>query len=180
MATVAETPSTASTITTHVAINDELLEAVTSSVNRAMEMCDKQVRCVGVSRIPARGTGNITGLIGVHGKVSGFITINMAEQFAIKAVGGLLGEEHDRLSSQIIDGAGEITNIVVGGIKSHLSKTKWNFPHITVPSVIVGHDFSIAYCKGLEFLNVTFESDDPEAIHLEDRMMHISMSLLAL
>ena len=80
----------------------------------------------------------------------------------------------------MVDGAGEITNIIVGGIKSALSKTKWGFSQITVPSVIVGKGYSIAYARGLEFLNVTFEHNDNEAVLLEDRLIQISISLLEL
>ena len=40
--------------------------------------------------MPTQESGIITGMIGVHGKVSGFVSVNMAEQFCIKAVEGLL------------------------------------------------------------------------------------------
>jgi len=175
MATVAEDPVLAG-----MQINQQLFDAITCSVKNALEMCDTKVRCVGVSAMPTQETGIITGMIGVHGKVSGFVSVNIAEQFVIRAVEGLLQEEYGKLTSQVVDGAGEITNIIIGGIKSALSKTEWGFSHITVPSVIVGQNFTIAYTRGLEFLTVTFEHDDSEAIRLEDRMMHVSMSLLTL
>jgi len=178
MATVTE--SVADSTSSHVEVNSVLLHAVVESVKSAMVMCDMKVHCVGVSRVPARDTGNITGMIGVYGKVSGFLTVNLAERFAICAVEGLLQEEYGKLTSQVIDGAGEITNIIAGGVKSMLAKTRWGFSQITVPSTIVGRDFSIAYTRGLEFLDVMFEHDDPEAFRLEDRMMHVSMSLLTL
>ena len=119
-------------------------------------------------------------MIGVHGKVSGFVTVNMSERFGIAAVEGLLQEKYGELSSQVVDGVGEITNIIVGGIKSALSGTKWSFSNITVPSVIVGKGYQIAYAKGLDFLSISFEHDDPEAIMLEDRLMQVSISLLRL
>jgi len=175
MATVAEDPVLAG-----MQINQQLFNAITYSVKNALEMCDTKVRCVGVSAMPTQETGIITGMIGVHGKVSGFVSVNIAEQFVIRAVEGLLQEDYGKLTSQVVDGAGEITNIIIGGIKSALSKTEWGFSHITVPSVIVGQNFTIAYTRGLEFLTVTFEHDDSEAIRLEDRMMHVSMSLLTL
>lgn len=165
---------------THLASNSVLADAVCCSVANALIMCNTSARCVGISVVPSRESGAITGLIGVHGKVSGFVTVNMAERFAISAVGGLLQDSFGELTSQVVDGAGEITNIITGGIKSALSKTPWGFTQITVPSVIVGKGYSIAYARGLEFLNVTFEHDDPEAVLLEDRLMHVSMSLLPL
>ncbi len=162
----------------HVSANPVLIAAVVDSFNRGLIMCGTTARCVGVSSVPARDSGMITGMIGVHGKVSGFITVNMAERFAIRAVEGLLQETFGELTSQVVDGAGEITNIIVGGIKSSLGKTKWGFSQITVPSVIVGKGYSIAYARGLEFLNVTFEHDDGEAVLLEDRLVQVSVSFL--
>ena len=81
-------------------------------------MCGITARCVGVSTVPVREQGTVTGLVGVHGKVSGFCTVNMTERVALRAVGGLLQEEFKELNSQVVDGAGEIANLVVGGIKS--------------------------------------------------------------
>ena len=80
----------------------------------------------------------------------------------------------------MVDATGEITNMVVGGIKSALANSKWAFLQITVPSVIVGRGYSIAYARGLEFLNVIFENDDREALLLEDRLIQVSISLLTL
>ncbi len=180
MATVVQKNVPVANVTDAVEVNPELLQAVTNAVSGAMAMCEMSVHCVGVSRVPSRQTGIVTGMIGLHGKVSGFLTVNMAERLAVRAVEGLLQESYGVLTSQVVDGAGEITNIIVGGVKSALAKTKWGFSQITVPSMIVGNDFSIAYSRGLEFLNVAFEHDDPEAFRLDDRMMHVSMSLLAL
>jgi len=161
-------------------INPLLFTAIKDSVQNALDMCDTKIRCVGVSAMPTQESGIITGMIGVHGNVSGFICVNMAERFVIHAVEGLLQEKFGKLTSQVVDGAGEITNIIVGGVKSALANSEWGFSQITVPSVIVGKNFTIAYSRGLEYLTVTFEHDDADAILLEDRMMHVSMSLLAL
>ncbi len=119
-------------------------------------------------------------MIGVHGKVSGFITLNMTDRIAVRAVNSLLQENYTELNAQVVDATGEITNMVVGGIKSSLATTKWAFLQITVPSVIVGQGYSIAYARGLEFLNVIFENDDKDALLLEDRLIQISISLLTL
>jgi chemotaxis protein CheX len=163
-----------------IPVNSTLLAATVSAVEGAFTMSGITARCVGVSMVPVREQGSVTGMIGVYGKVSGFVTVNMAERVAIRAVGGLLQEEFNQLNSQVVDGTGEITNLIVGGIKSQLASSKWAFSQITVPSVIVGKGYSIAYARGLEFLNVTFEHDDREAVLLEDRLIQVSMSLLTL
>lgn len=160
--------------------NPQLFHAIDDAVNNSLQMCDIKIRCVGVSSMPGKESGMITGMIGVHGKVSGFVSLNMSERFAVHAVEGLLSEKFGQLCSQVIDGSGELANIVVGGIKATLANTKWGFSNITVPSVIVGQNFMVAYSKGLEFITVTFEHDDEDAYLLEDRMVHVSMSLLTL
>ena len=157
-----------------------LTTAVVQAVTNGLTMCETTAKCVGLSRIPGNETGIVTGLIGVHGNVSGFITVNLSEQFAIHAVGGLLQEKYEGLTSQVVDGVGEIANIIIGGIKSTLAGTEWGFSHITVPSVIVGKGYHIAFARGLEFLSVTFEHEDEEVVMLQDRLLNVSMSLLRL
>lgn len=161
-------------------VDSLLLKAVLDSVGNALVMCNARARFAGVSAIPTRDQGRVTGLIGVHGRVSGFVTVNMSERFAIAAVEGLLQDKFGGLTSQVVDGAGEITNIIVGGIKGSLANSNWGFSHITVPSVIIGTGYDIAYAKGLEFLCVTFEHQDNEAVMLTDRLLQVSMSLLRL
>jgi len=163
-----------------LATEGPVFKAICDAVGKCLVMCNCRARCVGVTTVPSFESGSVTGVIGVHGKVSGFVNVNMAERFAIKAVGGLLGEEYEKLTSEVVDGAGEITNIIVGGVKSALANSPWSFPHITVPSVIVGSGYRMTYARGLEFLSVVFEHDDPEAIMFEDRMMQVSVSLLRL
>jgi chemotaxis protein CheX len=158
----------------------DLINAVLASVNNALAMCNARGRCVAVASVPGSEAGTLTGMIGVHGKVSGFITVNMAERLAVRAVSGLVQESYERLTPHVVDGVGEITNIIVGGLKGKLAGTPWSFAHLTVPSVIVGQGYRIAHARGLTFVSTTFECDDPEAVLLEDRLMQVSLSLMRL
>ncbi len=157
-----------------------LVESIVSAVEGCLSMCGCQAGCVGLSRVPTHEIGTVTGIIGVHGDVSGFITVNMAERVAIAAVAGLLQEPLRELNSQVIDGVGEITNLIVGGIKKKLSASPWGFRHVTVPSVIVGRNYRIAFAGGLEFVAVTFEHRNPEAIMLDERLLQVAVSLIRL
>ena len=64
-------------------LQDAIYHAVVSSLG----MANISVRCVSVGRIPSREHGRVTGLIGVHGDVTGFVTVNMPEETAIRVVG---------------------------------------------------------------------------------------------
>ena len=157
-----------------------LLKAIAGAVKSCLTMCDAEAECVGVNSVPTKDPGTVTGIIGVHGDVSGFITVNMAEKVAMSAVAGLLQEGFDTLTHQVIDGVGEITNIISGGVKNGLAGTPWGFSNVTVPSVIVGNNYQIAYAKGLQFLSVTFEQQNVETVMLDDRLIQVAISLIRL
>lgn len=163
-----------------LAADPVLLKSIVDSVEQALQMCDSVARCVAVARVPARDPGSVTGLIGVHGSVSGFITVNLAERVAKSIVGGLLQDSYDALTGQVIDGVGELTNIIAGGIKKGVLGSPWAFGNVTVPSVIVGRNYQIAFCRGLEYLSVTFEQENDDAVLLEDRLMQVAVSLIRL
>ena len=161
-------------------INELLLDAVCESVPKALSMCGTKARCVGVSRMPAKQEGEVTGMIGVHGDVSGFIAVNASSRLALHLVEGLVGDKSAELTPQVIDGAGEVTNIIIGGVKAALAGSEWAFSQITVPSVIVGDGYQVAYASGNEVLDVTFECQNEDAIFVNDRTLHVTLSLLKL
>lgn len=174
MSTVASDPFA------RLGVDATILNAIVSSVDSCLTMCDTSANCVGTSTVPASDSGSVTGLIGVHGNVSGFITVNMAEKVAMSAVGGLLQDRFDALNCQVIDGVGEMTNIIAGGIKNGLARSPWAFSNVTVPSVIVGRNYQIAYAKGLQFVSATFEHKNSEAFLLDDRLIRVAISLIRL
>ncbi|HVX63264.1 MAG TPA: chemotaxis protein CheX [Pirellulales bacterium] len=158
--------------------NPELLQALLDAVESGLSMCNANTQWVGFTTVPTHNIGTVTGMIGVHGQASGFVTVNMAERFALKAVEGMLQEPQHELSPAVIDGVGEITNMLVGGVKNSLAGTPWAFSYITAPSVIIGPGCQIAFAKGLTFLCATFEHIDPEAVLISDRLFQINLSLL--
>ncbi len=161
-------------------VDPRLASAACHAVDQALVMCNMRAKCVAVSARPSGESGRITGMIGVHGDVSGFITVNMAERVAIKAVEGFLQDSFNEVTSQVVDGAGEITNLIVGGMKTKLFNTPWSISNITVPSVIIGAGYQVAYATNIDFCSLTFEHQDPEAVLAEDRILKVSVSLLRL
>jgi len=155
-----------------------ILPAIATAVNSALGMCGTEAECVGVATIPSRDTGSVTGVLGVHGNVSGFVTINIAERLAMNLVNYLLQEQFDHLCGQVIDGVGELTNMIAGGVKKGLAGTPWGFGNVTVPSVIVGQNYQIAYARGLNYVCATFEHKCDDFVLLDDRLMRVAVSLL--
>ena len=142
-------------------------------------MCDLKMRVVGITKIPIQlPDAPVTGLIGLSGKCTGFISITMPERVATLAVSGLSMEEYKTINAQVIDGVGEITNIIAGGLKTKLYNTPWMVNNITVPSVILGDHYNISYSKGIEYCGVTFEVDDPDTLSIHSRVFTVNASLI--
>lgn len=144
-----------------------------------MSMCELKIRVVGVTKIPiSLPGGHITGMIGLNGKCSGFMTLTMTERSSTLAVSGLLQDEFRTINGQVLDGIGELTNIMAGGLKSKVYETRWMINTITIPSVILGHGYNISYSKGIEFIAILFEIDDADTLSVQDRMFLVTTSLM--
>jgi len=160
-------------------INTTIMNAIILSVESSFSMCELPVRVVGLSKVPVTlSNANVTGMIGMNGKCTGFMTITLPEHIATTAVSGLLQDEFTKINNQVIDGVGELTNIICGGLKTRLSNTPWALENITIPSVILGNNYQITYAKGIEFGSVMFEIDDPETLTIHDRLFLLTTSLM--
>ena len=162
-----------------LSLNSLIVNSLVASVESCLQMCDLKIRVVGVTKIPIQlPSAPVTGLIGLSGKCTGFISITMPERVATLAVSGLSMEECKTINAQVVDGVGEITNIIAGGIKTKLYNTPWMVNNITIPSVILGDHYNISYSKGIEYCSVTFEVDDPDTLSIHGRVFSVSTSLI--
>jgi chemotaxis protein CheX len=162
-----------------LSLNSLLVNALVGSVENCLQMCDLKVRVAGVTKIPIQLPESlVTGLVGLSGKCTGFVSVSMPQRVATLTVSGLLLEEHKVINAQVIDGVGEITNVIAGGLKTKLSNTPWMIGHITIPSVILGNHYNISYSKGIEYCGVTFEVDDPDTLSVHDKVFLVSTSLI--
>ena len=160
-------------------LNSLIVNSLIGSVESCLQMCDLKIRVVGVTKIPVQlPDAPVTGLIGLSGKCTGFISLSMPNRVATLAVSGLLMEEHKVVDAQVIDGVGEMTNVIAGGLKTKLSPTPWMIGNITIPSVIIGSSYNISYAKGIEYCGITFEVDDPDSISIQDKVFSVTTSLI--
>ncbi|MGL4594453.1 MAG: chemotaxis protein CheX [Thermoguttaceae bacterium] len=162
-----------------LSINTIIVDSIVQSVFSCLKMCNRSVRVTGISKIPIQlQSAPVTGMIGANGKCTGFISVTMPTHVAKETVSGLTMEECKEINAQVIDGIGEITNIIAGGIKSRLYDTSWSINSITVPSVILGNNYHISYSKGIEYYGITFELDDPNTISIHDRVFVVDTALI--
>jgi len=103
--------------------------------------------------------GDVSGVIGiVSDAFNGSVVISFPEQTFLKIMSSMLGEEYTRLDKEIIDGAGELTNMIFGQAKIVLNEKGYGIK-TAIPSVVSGKNHTLtAQSKG-PIVVVPFESN---------------------
>lgn len=84
--------------------------------------------------------GDISGVIGiVSDSFNGSVVISFPEKTFLAVMSGMLGENYTEVSQEIIDGAGEITNMIFGQAKIVLNDQGYGIK-TALPSVVTGKD----------------------------------------
>ena len=73
---------------------------------------------------------------------------------------GLLQEPCDTLTPQVVDGVGEMTNIIAGGIKRGLTGTPWAFGNVTVLMVTFPFAGTLLIFAGLAIFHFLGKPED--------------------
>lgn len=102
--------------------------------------------------------GDVSGVIGiVSDSFHGSVVITFPEATFLKIVSSMLGETFTEISKDILDGAGELTNMIFGQAKIVLNDKGYGI-QTAIPSVITGKNHSLsAQTKG-PVVVVPFES----------------------
>lgn len=83
-------------------------------------------------------SGDISGVIGIVSETfKGSVVISFPEETFLKVMSSMLGEEIKTLNRDILDGAGEITNMIFGQAKITLNERGYGIK-IALPTVISG------------------------------------------
>jgi chemotaxis protein CheX len=91
----------------------------------------------------AAGEAHVAGSVGFIGVVTGVVFIYSTVSFARKVTRGMLGPETVITGEEMVNDAfGEITNMVVGHIKSRLADRGMTCV-LTIPSILRGSQFTI-------------------------------------
>jgi chemotaxis protein CheX len=100
-------------------------------------------------------TYDISGVIGIAGKMQGFIVISFPEPLVLELVSGFLGEKKTHMSKDVIDAVGEFVNMIAGSSKRAFAEQGFKY-NIGIPSVITGKNHIInrpsnVVCIGVKF-----------------------------
>ena len=107
--------------------------------------------------------GDVTGLIGVTGFSEGVISLTLDESCILKIVSNMLGEKFDSIDEEIADAVGELTNMIAGQARTHLSDAGMSFQAST-PSVVVGKNHELKHISNAPILSIPFTTPDGKLV----------------
>lgn len=98
----------------------------------------------------------ISGLIGLSGKASGMVVINLSTEVALKAASAMLMEEITEVNDDVLDAVGELANVIAGQAKTDLERYDLS---VSLPNVVTGEGHEIRFPSATPPLAVPFETD---------------------
>ena len=98
----------------------------------------------------------VSGIIGLAGETSGAVVLSFSRETAIQMVSIFENKKYTALTNEVIDGVGEMVNIIAGNAKQDLTDFRIN---ISLPGVVTGKGHQIHWPEGIPVITIPFESD---------------------
>ena len=110
--------------------------------------------------------GDISGIIGITSETfNGTLAISFPEKVFLKLASGMLAQPYTSITNEIVDLAGEFSNIILGQAKIELNALGYKIQQ-AIPSCVWGKDHKIKHFGGGACIVVPFET--PEGVfHVE-------------
>jgi len=104
-----------------------------------------------------KATGDITGIIGITGQISGSLSITFTLSCIEQIVGSMFGEEVHGMTDEIRDAVGELTNMISGDARNKLSELGINLK-AALPTVISGMGHVVKHINAGPCIAIPFET----------------------
>lgn len=104
-------------------------------------------------------TGDVSGVIGLTGEVSGTFSVSYTEKSILAIVSNMLGEEMKELNEEIKDAVGEITNMISGQARQELDRLGRSL-QAAIPTVVVGKNHTINHVTASPIIAVPFTTSN--------------------
>ncbi|SYZ74389.1 putative chemotaxis protein CheX [Candidatus Zixiibacteriota bacterium] len=105
--------------------------------------------------IDDKGAPDIIGVIGLSGTAQGIVALRLPVKTALSVIGKMVGTEFRGVDSSIIDGVGELVNIVAGNAKA---KFRGHSISLSLPTVVRGSIYKLNNLSNTVWLTVPFDS----------------------
>jgi chemotaxis protein CheX len=98
----------------------------------------------------------VSGIIGLAGETAGAVVLSFSRQTALNVVSVFAKKTYTAITNEVLDGVGELVNIIAGNAKKDLLDFRI---HISLPGVIVGDGAKIHWPEGIPVITIPFDSD---------------------
>ncbi len=98
----------------------------------------------------------VSGIIGLAGETVGAVVLSLSREMAIGVIGQMEGKPYQALTNDVIDGVGELVNVIAGNAKKDLTDFRID---ISLPGVVTGKSYQIHWPEGIPVIAVPFTSD---------------------
>lgn len=98
----------------------------------------------------------VSGIIGLAGETKGAVVLSFSRITAIAIVSRFAGTEYVALGNEVLDGVGELINIIAGNAKQDLLEFRIE---ISLPGVITGKSYKIHWPDGVPVVCIPFASE---------------------
>ncbi len=87
-------------------------------------------------------TLDYTTTMGLCGENEGLLVLSLESDLARKIVASMLGEDESEIDGDLLDGVGELANMIAGSAKTVLGQTDYHFD-LSIPAVLNGKDTNV-------------------------------------
>jgi chemotaxis protein CheX len=101
----------------------------------------------------------VTAMVGLAGTYNGLISLHVPQSLALGFTSSMLGMEVSEIDDDVRDALGEITNMIAGSFKQHLSRGGADIK-LSIPSVVNGNEYTVSSVSNLDNLTLRFATDE--------------------
>ena len=98
----------------------------------------------------------VSGIIGLAGETTGAVVLSFSRETAMNIVSVFSGKTYTALTNEVLDGVGELVNIIAGNAKKDLVDFRIS---ISLPGVIVGPGTKIHWPEGIPVITIPFDTN---------------------
>jgi len=101
--------------------------------------------------------GDVSGIIGITGDATGSLALSFTESCIWGIAGSMLGETYSDTTQEVLDCAGELTNMISGVARTNMEKMGLKV-FAAIPSVIFGKDHTIRHILNSPSIVIPFST----------------------
>jgi len=99
---------------------------------------------------------DVSGIIGLAGDTRGAVVLSFSRETAMSMISKMARQEYRGLTNEVLDGVGELVNIIAGNAKQDLLEFRIE---ISLPGVITGNSYRIRWPEGIPVVAIPFTTE---------------------